>query len=376
MGKLERLSPEQEALMSVVRDEWLAHGLATEPADREVAERGVANAYRVAGLEPPSIVVWLDSPLAGALGQALLRLPQVRDQVGDQVWGQVWDQVGGQVRDQVGDQVWGQVRDQVGDQVWGQVWGQVGGQVRDQVGDQVGDQVWGQVRDQVGDQVWGQVWGQVWDWLNGVLFSHHEAGFYAFYEVFRQCGISGPERLEGQMAVAKSAGWWWPLEGAVVLTARPVALSRDDQGRLHHESGMAIAYPDGWGLWSWHGQRVPQWVIEDPTPEAIAAESNIEIRRCAIESYGWERYVADWTPVDTCDDPGNAPHSLALYDVPRDLWGDDARVLVCTNGTPEPDGTPRRYGLVVPSHMTRAIQAAASSYRLTEAEYATLGRRS
>ena len=156
---------------------------------------------------------------------------------------------------------------------------------------------------------------------------------------------------------------------------RSTHLSRDQQGRLHDEHGPAVAYPDGWGVWCWHGQRVPRWVIESPTPERIAAEDNIEVRRCAIESYGWDLYVAGWTPVDECDDPGNGPHRLALYDVPAEVWGDTVRVLVCTNGTPEPDGTPRRYGLAVPAHMTRALQAAAASYRVSEAEYATLARR-
>lgn len=56
---LDRLTPEQEALLPVVRDEWLAHGLCTEPADRADAEAGVAHAYETAGLAPPSIVVWL-----------------------------------------------------------------------------------------------------------------------------------------------------------------------------------------------------------------------------------------------------------------------------------------------------------------------------
>src|SRR5690606_19368325 len=67
-----RLTPEQEALLSVVRDEWLAVGLSTEPADRSRAEAGVVAAYRAAGLEPPATVIWLDSPLAGAIAAAAI----------------------------------------------------------------------------------------------------------------------------------------------------------------------------------------------------------------------------------------------------------------------------------------------------------------
>ena len=60
MSKIERLTSEQEALIPVIRDEWLAHGLSTEPADREEAARGIRDAYREAGLAPA-----LDDPERG-----------------------------------------------------------------------------------------------------------------------------------------------------------------------------------------------------------------------------------------------------------------------------------------------------------------------
>src|SRR3990167_8359953 len=141
------LSATTRAAFPTIRDEWLAVGLSTVPANRAEAERGVRLAYNVAGLEAPSLMIWVDSPIAGCVGAAM----QVGAQVGDQVWDQVWDQV----RAQVGDQGWAQVGAQVGDQVWDQVW--------DQVRAQVGDQVWAQVGAQVGAQVWTQVWAQVRD---------------------------------------------------------------------------------------------------------------------------------------------------------------------------------------------------------------------
>ncbi len=61
---LTELTPEQEALMDVVRDEWIAYGLSTAPADRAAAEAGVDLAYRAAGLEPPALKVWVGSPWA------------------------------------------------------------------------------------------------------------------------------------------------------------------------------------------------------------------------------------------------------------------------------------------------------------------------
>ena len=373
--KLERLTDEQEAQIAPWRDQWIAHGLNTEPAHRPRAEAGVRLAYQAAGLEPPHIFIWLDSPLAGCYGAAMLaNLPkgaQVRAQVGDQVWAQVRDQVWAQVRDQVWAQVRDQVRAQVRDQVRAQVGAQVWAQVWAQVGAQVGAQVWAQVGDQVGDQVWDQVhksaWGQHDAWLSFHDFMH------------RVVAVPGAERIEGLTEVAQSAGWWWPFKGAVILTERPTALHRDAENRLHNEDGPALSYPDGWSIWAWHGVRVPQWAIEAPTAELIHAEGNVEIRRCAIERLGWDAYIrqADLQLSDPVADPGNPGQELRLSQ-PLDLFGGDeelVRVLICTNGTVERDGTRRSFGLTVPAVVTTPIAAAAWGYDLTPKQYAQLARR-
>jgi len=95
MTKITKLTADQTARLGEFRDAYLAHGLSTAPADRERAAAALALAYRAAGREPPKIIVWLNSPLAGAYGAAMLAQAQV--------WAHVGEQVGGQVR----DQVWG-----------------------------------------------------------------------------------------------------------------------------------------------------------------------------------------------------------------------------------------------------------------------------
>jgi hypothetical protein len=158
MKKIEKLTPEQEALLPAFVDYGLQYGLNTSPCDRPKAEAAIRAHYAALNRPEPRLIIWLDSPHQGAIGAALLAgtkfsgaqvRDQVRAQVGAQVWAQVWAQVGAQV--------WAQVRDQVGAQVGAQVWAQVGAQVWDQVRDQVG----AQVRDQVGAQVKDQVWAQV-----------------------------------------------------------------------------------------------------------------------------------------------------------------------------------------------------------------------
>ncbi|HEY1820372.1 MAG TPA: hypothetical protein VGG83_10615 [Trebonia sp.] len=360
MTKLTTLTPEQETLLSVVRDEWIAHGLSTERADRSAAEGGVRAAYRAAGLEPPRFMIWLGSPWAGVVGQAVA--PEIvadglrhRGQVDGQVYGQVYGQVG----DQVGDQVDGQVYRQVYRQVHGQVYGQVHGQVH------------GQVYRQVDGQ---ELKSRLSTWWRGRIMGQHWAGYYSHYDAMGRLGVTGLEPIRGAQQVARNAGWWWCHRDFAILTDRPEALHRDQVGRLHREDGMAIRYRDGWGFYAWHGRRVPEWVVMAPTVEQIGAERNAEVRRCAIESMGWDRFIQDaqLRAVDRCADPGNPGFGIALYDVPEEVWGERVRVLLCANGTVERDGARRRFGLTVPEEITTALDAAAWGYGLTGAEYAQL----
>ena len=59
------------------------------------------------------------------------------------------------------------------------------------------------------------------------------------------------------MKVAKSAGWWLPYENVCFVSERHNEVHKDDQGRLHHPSKMAVSYPDGFGVFSIHGVNIP-----------------------------------------------------------------------------------------------------------------------
>jgi hypothetical protein len=137
MPKIEKLTPEEEALIPIVRDEWLKIGLATGPADRAAAQAAISDTYRAAGLEPPHRWIWFGSPWAGWISTVILSkladigTPvkyKVADQVQDRLFYQVRSQVKGRVRAHVSNQlaeVSIQVWDQVGDQVRSDVIGEI-----------------------------------------------------------------------------------------------------------------------------------------------------------------------------------------------------------------------------------------------------------
>jgi hypothetical protein len=318
--KIEKLTPEQEAMIPTARDEFLRVGLSTEPADFDAAEDAIKDAYAVAGLAAPKIFIRLASPHEGVIGAAILKGTKFGKEVGAQVGAQVWAQVGAQVgaqvlaqvRDQVRDQVWAQVGDQVLAQVRAQVLAQVGDQVLAQVRDQVGAQVWAQVGAQVGaqvlaqvrdqvlaqvrDQVGAQVWDQVGDQVGVAFYSQHDADFLSFYSFFANAvGLDCAKRFEPLTRVAKSCGWVWFFEGAAIMTDRPKTLRRDEQNRLHCENGPALEYRDGFSIYAWHGTRLPkEWVENRLTidPAEILKCENVEQRAAGAAMIGWPRMVA------------------------------------------------------------------------------------
>ncbi len=373
MAKIEKLTEQQAAMLPTIRDEYLAHGLSTAPADRTRAESAFARVYERIKLPTPR-VIWVSSPLGAHFAHALLSkfFHLAEGKVGAQVRAQVRDQVGAQVRaqvrDQVGDQVWAQVRDQVWAQVWAQVRDQVGAQVRAQVRDQVGDQVWAQVRDQVwaqvwaqvgdqvGDQVRDQVWAQVGDQVSfqyPTMHGQHDATWAAWVMAAVAIGV----RLRSDTAdgfkifldLCQSCMWAYAYTNTVIACDRPLSISRDERGRLHNDDGPAMEFRDGWTIHAVHGVRVPSWLFTNPerlTLDAIHAESNTEIQRVMIERFGWDRY-AEECGADIIDH--DERWGTLMRRKTRD--GEPILFLRVVNRSPEPDGSFRKYVLPLDSRL-------------------------
>lgn len=282
-------------------DKWIAIGLSTERADFETFESAVRACYRYAGLPEPRVVVRCSSPLvavsAGPIAGAILR-------------------------------------GAVDEAVRGAVSGAVGGAVRGAVARYMGGQFW------VGGWWWGS------------------PAFVSFFQDVVGLTLPGDldARARAYQATAASACWWWPHRDFVMVSDRPLAIHREQIGprgwgshRLHRADGPAVVWPDGWGVYAWHGVRVPSWVIETPpeqiTVAQITGEQNAEVRRVLVERLGAERYMAlaKATKVGT-DDWGT------LWDI-RDPV--PMRVVELVNSTPEPDGSSRRYFMRVPDTAER-----------------------
>lgn len=368
-------------LAEAARAEWLGHALSCEPADRPAAEAAITALYELVD-QPPPTFVWVDSP-----GAAVKLVPPSRPlSAGSPTWlesrlanslsglrarfdrrirssGNSW-------RPSVLPEDPPEALDRGSLDTWlysGILWS-----VRRSILDSVAGTIRAALRAPTGIGWYGQ----------------HEAHWVAHYDAHRRLGVHfGPEperQLDLWAETVRSCGWWWPRDDVCVLTERPVVVRTEPvpgaaygEVRTHAADGPAIAYPDGWRAYAWHGTPVPAWVIEDVTAEAINTERNVEVRRCAVERLGWDAYIerAGLTFVARAPDPGNRDSELELYDVPRAPGIIARRLLLAVNGSVERDGTRRRYGLSVPPWFDDPVDAAGWSYGLTGAQYTGLLRR-
>jgi hypothetical protein len=160
-------------------------------------------------------------------------------------------------------------------------------------------------------------------------------------------------------------GYFWVLDDELVAVPRPALAVAD--GRLHGETGPAIAWDSGRTFWSWHGVPVPRHAVEDPaaiTAREIHAEANLEVRRVLLERMGYERYLREGGGKLMSDDGFGRLWRC------RPMPG-EAEVLVLVevvNASLEPDGSRKRYFLRVPPHLRTARAAVAWTFGFAEPE--------
>lgn len=352
-----------------IRNSWLSHALSTEPADRPAAEAAITRLYELAGAAPPTFS-WVASPAAAV---AALPPAQALSLNGDLPVEARLATLVTSLRERLDQRIgpWRGWRDRPPPDP-------LAVSLRTLLNDGLGPALRRSVRDSVAGAVRGALTTRA-----GLHWAgQHETHWIALYDLHRQVDDvrfdpGDAFELDLWATLARSCGWWWPRDGVCVIAERPLVVRTErvdgdyGQVRLHHGTGPAVAFPDGWTVHAWHGTRVPSWVIDAPAADRIMAERNVEVRRCALEHLGWPAFVAEsgLRLLDRADDPGNPGAELRLYD------GSPTRLLLVVNGSVERDGTRRHYGLRVPARFTSPLDAAGWTYGLSGAQYAQLRRR-
>jgi phage baseplate assembly protein W len=312
MKKITKLTPEQEARFPEFVQKWIKLGLSTEPADRPRAEAAIAGLYKLANLKEPR-VIWLPCPISAALSAVCYasliqhRLvargeinkktavdsavySAVDSAVGSAVYSAVDSAVGSAVYSAVGSAV----RSAVGSAVSSAVDSAVGSAVRSAVS----SAVYSAVDSAVGSAVYSAVYSAVgsavreagYSFFGGALWN---SGYSSWADFFNEvCGVAIDRNF---LTMTESCGFYWVLDGICFASERPSEISLDESGLLHSEVGMSVRYAGtGWGLYHWHGVRVPDdWIVNRASldPATVLKSENVEQRAAGAAIIGWPKMV-------------------------------------------------------------------------------------
>ena len=199
-------------------------------------------------------------------------------------------------------------------------------------------------------------------WVDAVLWGQHDVGWAAYYDFPRNLGVKYAERdearLDALLKYTKTCGWLYAYEGIAFVSQKQSDVHCDQNGNLHCESGPALAFADGFKVYSWRGINVPPWFIEEKdriTAESIALETNTELRRVMCEIIGWDKalemFGGEVVDSDVCL---GLPRKL----ISTNIRGEKITLLHMTNGTVE-NGVRRQFVEGVPNTIKTCHEAVA-----------------
>ncbi len=268
---IEKLTPEQEALIPVYREKWRAIALSTEPIDRQKATVAVKAVYAALGQQEPRII-FCSSPYAGLWEGLHLKRSHY---LGRQMWGQLWQQIWKQLNQKVVTQLEALLAQQLLRQLeevlerQAEQW-----QLEEQL--QLGRRKLPYVLDNcINPELWVNS-GSMFDVCISVLNCKHDRRAWAAFQ-----------------AMGQSCSWIYPFEKTCIVCDRPTQLSIDSEQRLHAEAEPAIQFADGYTLYAYHGVILPekygklhpsQWQAQ-----FLLEERNTGVRRVLIQEIGYAR---------------------------------------------------------------------------------------
>jgi len=251
--RIEKLTPEQEALIPVYREKWRMIALSTDRIDFQKAEDAVKAAYITVGKKPPKIL-FSSSPYA-ALNTILSQLDthqpmqqlqwQLANLFGDTVLRELGNQMEGELVNQLDSQLDSQLEDQLYRQL-GNLFGnplekprglfpQRGPKVR-----HLENKLWKQFKMQIGYAATSFIETEIWAC---------NASVYNFCISVLNCAVD-MENWGVFQAVVKDCGWIYPCEKTCIVCDRPIKVSLDNEQPLHAEGEPIIQFADGFSVYA------------------------------------------------------------------------------------------------------------------------------
>ncbi|MEH2357820.1 DUF6745 domain-containing protein [Nostoc sp.] len=303
MSLIEKLTPEQEALIPVYREKWRAIALSTERIEREKAAEAVKATYVLIGMEEPEIVFY-DSPNA-ALITTLSKLSQelARSWVGSWDGSDLWGELGiyelppANVCNDLSDELYKQIDDQLNSLLRFELKTKLENSMNNFTHCQ---QLWSELHRQLESQLQLEVEYAEEDCIEYEILACG-ASYKDFCISVLNC-VYDQVKWNSFESVVKECGWIFAGKYTCIVCDRPTKLSFDNQNRLHAEGEPAIEFTDGYSLYSYHGVTLPEKYgkihPEQWQSQWLLSEENAELRRVLIQGIGYARICQELQAIE------------------------------------------------------------------------------
>ncbi|MEO0839132.1 MAG: DUF6745 domain-containing protein [Cyanobacteria bacterium J06643_5] len=288
---IEKLTPEQEALIPIIRDEWIKIALDTSPTDKLKAEAAIYLTYEGYGYQLPQII-WFDNPLS-----AVIWIVSNRNKLGE--YSQLNfdpDTVSPYIKENILDTA---LNSRVNSKVKQLIYVEVLDDIyyvllnlhqilSDAIDDNFPYDIYEKDNYAEEDEDFEFIEDAIYNCPQGI-WQIHELAYYAY---FHAIGIDFPRQLTAWWSTAKECGCWWCFENFAVVTPKPSEINLDEDYLLHAKGKPAVNY-EGFQIYVHHGIIIPEkygkiypskWKAE-----WLLLEKNAELRRILIKEIGYYR---------------------------------------------------------------------------------------
>lgn len=335
MSEVREFTPEEEALIPVVRDEWIKFAIGGDVAVSPKVRQSVKWIYKIANCPPPSYVLVVDSPQTLQVAANLLEgdrfFPKMRDfakSLAEANPGGVKALYNRYMSEWESPIKLDAERDHsVSLELC------IRKMIRNFVAEFGGKEVKKSVKattppdaavDAFIAKMRKEFKGFKLQYRSSNIGIMSDAGWTSFYDFFTRIGVVDHANFNEWLKFLKTGPWeLFAFNECAVICRRPLTMLRDKDSRLHNQHGPCVTWADGWASYCWHGIEVdPDWIYspEKITVKQILDERNVEVRRVMIEMIGFERFAKEsgMKVMDTWVDGGGVECRLLRIDLEDD----------------------------------------------------------
>ena len=309
MKKLETITPEQEALIPIVRKEWedlfyKSRGI----IDKPLFEKQIAWLYKTCLQKEAPYIWYCESPLMCQLVINILNLgDNLRDNLGDNLGDNLWDNLGANLWDNLGDNLKANLWDNLGANLRANLWANLWANLRDNLRANLWANLGANLRDNLRDNLRTNLWANLGANLRTNLKLDYnppsfwgnisDYGWVAFYDYIQKLNYFeyDYDDFNNFKALLRSKVYdFIAFPSVVFVSSCPFEVHQETNKRLHNTEGPAIRFKDGYDVYAIHGRILPSWIWEKKdtiTKEMFIGEKNSEIRAAMYSILGEKRVM-------------------------------------------------------------------------------------